>query len=202
MRKEDREEKDKVQALYHAVEKLLVEGADLNRLKVEDITRKAGIGKGTAYDYFSSKEEIIVSAILYLSDRHCAELYTEMERYPDFKGKIYAAFARLEEGKRKSECFLRILSIFMGSDTLSEHLRSKVRENCKAQPKYIIGYLADCGQKEGVIRSQLPASYVAAVLASKALIYLAYQSCPERAADCSSEEMKALIYEGLVRELK
>ena len=55
----------KVLALYQAVIEFINEGCDINTLKVADITGRAGIGKGTAYEYFSSKEEIISSAILY-----------------------------------------------------------------------------------------------------------------------------------------
>lgn len=55
----------KVLALYQAVIEFINEGCDINTLKVADITGWAGIGKGTAYEYFSSKEEIISSAILY-----------------------------------------------------------------------------------------------------------------------------------------
>ncbi|MGN0306269.1 MAG: TetR/AcrR family transcriptional regulator [Lachnospiraceae bacterium] len=198
---EKKEEKEKVQALYGAVEELLAQGADLSRLKVEDITKKAGIGKGTAYEYFSSKEEIIVSAIIHLSQSLCRDLLLEIEKYPGFKEKIYAGFARLEEGPTRSECFLRILSILLGSDSLSNQLRKEVEEKKKNMPLFMVSYLAECGQKEGVIRKDLPHSYVVSVLASKALIYLAYRSCPERMKECKPEEMKALIYEGLMREL-
>ena len=55
------ETRPKVLALYEAVLKLLDEGADINTLKVSDMTERAGIGKGTAYDYFKSKEEIIAA---------------------------------------------------------------------------------------------------------------------------------------------
>ena len=55
----------KVLAMYQAVIEFINEGCDINTLKVADITGRAGIGKGTAYEYFSSKEEIISSAILY-----------------------------------------------------------------------------------------------------------------------------------------
>ena len=46
----------KVLALYQAVIEFINEGCDINTLKVADITGRAGIGKGTAYEYFSSKE--------------------------------------------------------------------------------------------------------------------------------------------------
>lgn len=56
---------EKVLAMYRAVVDLINEGSDIKALKVSDITGRAGIGKGTAYEYFSSKEEIISSSVLY-----------------------------------------------------------------------------------------------------------------------------------------
>lgn len=50
----------KVKAMYEAVLDLFASGRELSTLKVSEITARAGIGKGTAYEYFSSKEEMIV----------------------------------------------------------------------------------------------------------------------------------------------
>lgn len=55
----------KVTAMYRAVSTLLREDKDISEMSVSMITGLAGIGKGTAYEYFDSKEEIIVCALLY-----------------------------------------------------------------------------------------------------------------------------------------
>ena len=47
---------EKVRLLYDAVFQLFVEGTDLADITVSGITGKAGIGKGTAYDYFDSRK--------------------------------------------------------------------------------------------------------------------------------------------------
>ncbi|NLW89470.1 MAG: TetR/AcrR family transcriptional regulator [Clostridiaceae bacterium] len=51
--------------LFEGIVKLLNEGRSVHDLKVADIASAAGMGKGTAYEYFSSKEEIIREAIRY-----------------------------------------------------------------------------------------------------------------------------------------
>ena len=53
----------KVTAMYRAVSTLLREDKDISEMSVSMITGLAGIGKGTAYEYFDSKEEIIVCAL-------------------------------------------------------------------------------------------------------------------------------------------
>ena len=45
----------KVEALYKAVMELLLEGREVRKMKVSEITEKAGIGKGTAYEYFNAE---------------------------------------------------------------------------------------------------------------------------------------------------
>ena len=46
----------KVLAMYQAVIEFINEGCDINTLKVADITGRAGIGKGTAYEYLQITE--------------------------------------------------------------------------------------------------------------------------------------------------
>ena len=65
---EPREIPSKVLLLYEAVEQLIVEGVDLNAICVSAITGKAGIGKGTAYEYFDTKEDILACAIMFYID--------------------------------------------------------------------------------------------------------------------------------------
>ena len=64
----------KVKALYEAVEELIFENIEVKGIKVSDITERAGIGKGTAYEYFRNKEEIISSALLYHIDLICRQI--------------------------------------------------------------------------------------------------------------------------------
>lgn len=55
-------EKDILQATIQ----MLRQGILPSELKVADIAEKAGIGKGTIYEYFSTKEDIIKSALEYM----------------------------------------------------------------------------------------------------------------------------------------
>ncbi|MEG0077533.1 TetR/AcrR family transcriptional regulator [Anaerorhabdus sp.] len=51
--------------IYTAVFQLAKEGKDLNSLRVQDIADAADMGKGTLYEYFGSKDEIIEKTIEY-----------------------------------------------------------------------------------------------------------------------------------------
>jgi AcrR family transcriptional regulator len=52
-------------ALFGAIDQLLSQGCKTYELKIGEIAAMAGIGKGTAYEYFPSKESLIRAAILY-----------------------------------------------------------------------------------------------------------------------------------------
>ncbi len=56
---------EKMQVIYESVCALIEEGRDGRTLTVSEITKRAGIGKGTAYEYFDNKEEMIDGAICY-----------------------------------------------------------------------------------------------------------------------------------------
>ena len=50
--------------MYEAVIQLLEEGMDMEDIRVSTITERAGIGKGTAYEYFDTKDEIVACAVV------------------------------------------------------------------------------------------------------------------------------------------
>ena len=56
---------EKKTQVYLGVISLVQQGRSLNELKVSEIAEASGIGKGTCYEYFSSKEEIIRETLLY-----------------------------------------------------------------------------------------------------------------------------------------
>lgn len=63
--KKQRTYSDKEKSIFEGIITLLNKGYHLHELKVADISAAAGMGKSTAYEYFSSKEQIIKEAIYY-----------------------------------------------------------------------------------------------------------------------------------------
>ena len=54
---------EKEMKIYLAVGELIKEGKDIGSLTISEISNRAGIGKGTTYEYFDSKEELIYKAL-------------------------------------------------------------------------------------------------------------------------------------------
>ena len=56
------DKKEKRQQILQAAMRV-VAGKGIRNVKMDDIAKKAGVGKGTVYEYFSSKEEILHGAV-------------------------------------------------------------------------------------------------------------------------------------------
>jgi AcrR family transcriptional regulator len=57
---------------------------------IEDVAAQGGIGKGTVYLYFKSKEELFVAALERVSGMFTSKAREEMETVPAFREKIEA----------------------------------------------------------------------------------------------------------------
>lgn len=70
----EEERRQREEAVYQAVLRLIGSGADITRLRVQEIAAEAGIGKGTVYEYFASKEEILRGVTQYCMDSELARV--------------------------------------------------------------------------------------------------------------------------------
>ena len=99
------EKNEKVLAMYQAVWEMMDEGYDVHRMKVADITGRAGIGKGTAYEYFRSKEELVRKALCYEFQMQYQELKLLLEKQKSFREGIYSCFSWLEDTTERRKRF-------------------------------------------------------------------------------------------------
>ena len=60
-----KEYSEKEKSIFKGIMELLNQGFGIHELKVSDIAVAAGIGKGTVYEYFTTKGEIIRQAVSY-----------------------------------------------------------------------------------------------------------------------------------------
>lgn len=194
---------DKVIAIYHAVEDFIAEGAELSSMRVGDIAAKAGIGKGTTYEYFTSKEELIVKAMIYLVGSMTKRIINNMEKTGTFRDKFMLLMDEMEEKVKQRACILKyfhMLSDLNLCQQMQEQLLSS-EEAVKANPMRIIRYLLEEGRKEGVIGTNYSQSYMETVMFSKIIGFVVYVDNVFGNKDCSDEIMKENIYDGLCREL-
>ena len=66
-------------AVYEAALQLIGQGVSPAALKIQQLADAAGIGKGTVYEYFSSKSEILYGMTRYIFDDELHRLQTRLQ---------------------------------------------------------------------------------------------------------------------------
>lgn len=198
----DSEIPSKVLQMYKAVEELLLEGADMNDICVSAITRKAGIGKGTAYDYFDTKEEILACAILFYIKKAMEELSGALEKYDSFAKQIGFLLDEIAAKGCKHQCILHYIHMMTDSSALSRLVRQKMQDE-EAEAHLLHGVFAQMlqkGREKGQVRHDLPLDYMVYLLFSKIFTYILWiygRKCQESGED----EIRIWVQRGILDEL-
>ena len=127
MNKEEYLPKEK--AVYRAGIELFEEGADINNLTVAEITGRAGIGKGTAYEYFSGKEEMIAKAFFYNGEIFCNQLYEGVSREKNLYDKVNFVLLEMENQVARMGCIFRLLHMLSENSSVSRWIRELLKQN-------------------------------------------------------------------------
>ena len=192
----------KVKALYEAVLELIAENVDVRDVKVSDITSRAGIGKGTAYEYFSNKEELIGSALLYHIDQICSHVMSDIGRMEDFSEIIHYLLLCMDREISKRDCLIQFIQMVTDNGPISQLLRDKIKSDSQiCMPQELIDQVLQTGIRQGKINSRLPFPYMRLAVMSKILMYAFYIAMNEGRETCDRQQMHQLLCEGLLRAL-
>lgn len=193
------ETNEKVLAMYRAVYSLIEEGSDIYRLKVADITARAGIGKGTAYEYFRSKDELLIRALQYDFYLNCYKIEESLKKGKTFRENVDAVFGQIEEcsaDKRVVVQFLKLLDEIREKD--GDCMKEHIAENKKVLTG-LLDRLAESGRKEGCISSSISEKFVRMEIGLKFIGYYIFLQM-ENSED-SRKEMKDFLYETMIKNL-
>lgn len=147
---------EKMLKMYEAVIGFLHENRDMGSLKVSDITTRAGIGKGTAYEYFSSKEELITSAMMWGIVVKIHELADSISEREGFQEKCFCIFEWLETYKEYIHVMMRIIKGSFGSSCREAQEKIAHSFACPVR-RYLfekIEEMLELGFREGVFSEQ------------------------------------------------
>ena len=194
----------KVTAMYRAVSTLLREDKDISEMSVSMITGLAGIGKGTAYEYFDSKEEIIVCALLYEIRTVTEQASHQIQTCPDLETQIHRMLLLVEEHSQCVDAIMAFLHLL--TDRILHLLQLTLTflpvSACKAllQHKVVLFQTIDSARAKGELREDIPLSYITNALLARMISYLMYQ-CHHIGNDMPPEEMRRLVTESIMNEL-
>lgn len=93
----NKEYSEKEIAIFNGIVELLNQGRRIHELKVSDISAAAGIGKSTAYEYFTSKEEILRQAIRYHMMREYSAVAAFVDRHDCFLSLLHHTMDYVED---------------------------------------------------------------------------------------------------------
>jgi len=193
----------KVKALYEAVLELIGENVDIRDVKVSDITKRAGIGKGTAYEYFSNKEEIIGSALLYHIDVICGQMMDSLAKIEKFYDMFDYLLLCMDMEIAKRDCLIQFIQLMIDNGPVSRLLQKKIKENDAGirKPEDVLEQVLQAGIRQGEIKARMPMFYMNMVVMSKILVYAIYLTSGEKEGKPDGQQMHRLLYEGLLKEL-
>lgn len=193
----------KVIAILEGCCKLHEEGKNFGELKVADIAASAGIGKGTVYEYFSSKEEIIMKALVYEHCKQIMELQTIIEKENGFENKLDVALEWIGHDARKA--FLAMQESKM-DDTLNTQKMSfcheLMGEGFFERLDKMANHILSTGVKEGIIRAPKDKLERDMILTSIAVAFMSYISHAKLYKDNTYEEAKTISKQILLSYLK
>lgn len=192
----------KERAIYQAVLALFEEGGDLNSLTVSEITKRAGIGKGTAYEYFSDKEEMIAKALFYDMEIFCKHLYEGMSEKESLYTKIDFVLSTMESQISSTNCIFHMM-LLSDNSILSRRIREMLEEKKLSGEIPVIGIVKgilenEFRQKETL--SEEKTEYLIMSILSRILFFIMWL---EKGVAKTPEErtsMRKLVCEGICRE--
>ncbi|MBO5070424.1 MAG: TetR/AcrR family transcriptional regulator [Roseburia sp.] len=196
----------KVLQMYRAVKDMIEEGWDVNTMKVSDITARAGIGKGTAYEYFSSKEEIITNALAHDVSEMGASLEQLAAAEKGFEKKVRSVLDFVEKNFGETRMFCTLVRIGTGSYEITESLQKEfmnLRENVNFKRlEELMDRIMEQGVREGIIK-ETNAYFRRKAFEAQIIsfgTFMAAESSGSR-MPVSAEEMKDFVYRSLVGSL-
>lgn len=193
----------KVCRMYKAVIQMLEEGMDVSDIRVSTITERAGIGKGTAYEYFDSKEEIVACAILYQMKEIFGWLETVLEEQGSFREQLSFLLTEVEKREQHKNCFLRFLHMMTDNSEFNRMLQKKMHAEAFAPylPMNVFAGVMRRGLEKGELRSDLPLDYMVHCLFSHLLIYMMAVTS-EGFFQTEPAVVRPLVYQGILNELE
>ena len=187
----------KVEALYRAVMELLLEGREVGKMKVSEITGRAGIGKGTAYEYFKSREHLLMDALDYYQKSWSESIQEELSRQNGFMEKISCLFDLLDGvmTKIRKEALEEICNIFFFYPMFRRKRKGGMAERLRG--------IVEEGKRGGELKEEYPNEYIVLTLTGKIFNYIAYYAGmkEEEPGECTPEQIKGFLLESIRKEV-
>jgi len=157
--------------IFYGFKKIITENSNIENIKVSDIAKAAGIGKGTIYEYFKSKDEIIARSIIYNFKIDIINTIEAIKEVSTFKEQCNHLFHYSISSGKFIFPSLRILYNQVVPKELNNILLEDFEEilELKTQLYNLLDYVINTGIDENIINKDLSRDYQRYVLISSSM---------------------------------
>ena len=82
-------------AIFEGVRSLMAREVNMAQVTASDIAQAAGIGKGTLYNYFETKDDIIAETVFYVIETQLGEVSKTIDKEIGFEAKLRSALTMI-----------------------------------------------------------------------------------------------------------
>lgn len=147
--------------IFAGFKKIITNDCNMENIKVSDIAKAAEIGKGTIYEYFKSKDEIIAKSIMYIFKIEIKNTIESIKKISTFKEQCYELFYySINSGK-----FIFPSLRMLYNHVIPTELNNILIEDCdeilelKSQLYKLIDYIINTGINENIVNKDLSRDY-------------------------------------------
>ncbi|MDD3243399.1 MAG: helix-turn-helix domain containing protein [Eubacteriales bacterium] len=175
--------------ILEGVLKLVKQGEPIHALKVAEIAAAAGVGKGTVYEYFDSKEEILAETLCYVTQREACRCLELVRAQEGFDAKFAAMVDAAEENLTNRLSNMNQLASLGTPQDMAEMMRRCGRDPHMAAEatQAVFAELAAVAQAEGLSGKQ-DDGYTCFVLRAALAGYIYQRGCCGRLGEPTREE--------------
>ncbi len=181
--------KEKEILIFNAVYDLLSRGKNIQELVVQEIATQANIAKGSLYEYFDNKEDILQKSLEYFINENLIELIEKLQKVHTFEEKLFHIL--------KVKCSkYEINHILLQNIDQKFNCKSKLSEKLLEQVDVLAEELIKCGVSEGVISKDLTKEYQKFILFSGICSYQVMwtiKNTKQTSSQNSEEDIKNVI---------
>jgi len=190
--------------VFNGVMALSKEGKKIYNITVQDIAKAANVGKGTLYEYFSSKEEILLNTLVYFLGLENQKAQKIAQQDISFKDKVYKLYDLI---LKSFEDGFAAVSQFSSSDEMLDIPKlindsKEYIEQVMTTRNQLIMDILQSGVDEGVISMDFDRDYITMVIMANLSCLNYCLHLPAGVSDiCQIEQKKDYAYTILLKSL-
>ena len=171
--------------------------SDLHTITVQQIADAAGIGKGTLYEYFSSREEIFAKAFLYRLENEFSHLEESLRKTQSFEERLKVLLRAADRVLEMQNVGAQVLAVCSGETNELEQFCTRMNRSYAQRVEELLALTVQQGVEEGVLRKPESMRYAVLAMFSGLTGYISY-----RRAHPSEEGVEQDTIQILLRSLR